>query len=49
MYLLKNIFGMVRIFDNLENALEAYEKECDFCEYCGLYNAATGKAIAESY
>lgn len=49
MFILKNIFGMIRVFDNLETALDAYESECCFCEYCGLYNAFTGEAIAESF
>lgn len=49
MFILKNIFGIIRVFDNLDIALEAYEDECRFCEYCGLYNVVTGKAIAESF
>lgn len=49
MFILRNIFGMIKVFDNLEIALEAYENECDFCEYCGLYNAVTGETIAESF
>lgn len=48
MYVLRNIFGTVRVFENLEIALEAYERECNFCEYCGLYDI-TGNTIAESF
>lgn len=49
MYILKNIFGMVKVFYNLETALEAYENECNFCQYCGLYDFYTSEVIAESY
>lgn len=40
---------MVKVFDDLAKALEAYDQECNFCEYCGLYNFYTGEVIAESY
>lgn len=49
MFILKNAFGMIRVFDNLDIALEAYEDECRFCEFCSLHNAYTGETIAESY
>lgn len=48
MYILRNIFGVISVFHNLDIALEAYEEECRFCEYAGLYNAYTGEAICES-
>lgn len=49
MYILRNAYGISRVFDNLENAVEAYENECRFTEFCGLYNADTGETIAESW
>lgn len=48
-YILRNIFGMTRVFYDLETALEAYEEECNLCEYCGLYDTSTGETIAESF
>lgn len=49
MYILKNIFGMICVFDNIALAMEAYEEECRFCEFVGVYDAYTGEAIAESF
>lgn len=49
MYILRNIFGIITVFHNLDMALEAYEDECRFCEYAGLYDAYTGDVIAESF
>lgn len=49
MYVLKNAFGMIRVFDDLETALDAYEDACDFCEFTSLYNTKSGEVIAESF
>lgn len=49
MYILRNIFGINTVFHNLDIALKAYEDECCFCEYAGLYDAYTGEVIAESW
>lgn len=49
MYVLRNAFGMTQVFSDLETALDAYEKECLFCEFVGLYNADTGEVVAESW
>lgn len=49
MFVLRNIFGSIKVFDDIDAALVAYEKECQWCEYCGLYNMFTGEVIAESY
>ncbi len=49
MYVIRNAFGMSRVFYDLETALEVYEEECNFCEFCGLYDFNTGATIAESF
>lgn len=49
MYILRNIFGIISVFHNRDIALEAYEDECRFCEFAGLYDAYTGETIAESW
>lgn len=49
MYIVKNIYGQFREFDDLELAMEAYEEECRFCEFAGLYVFRTGEAICESF
>lgn len=49
MYIVKNIFGQFREFDDFELAMEAYEEECRFCEFVGFYDASTGEALAESF
>lgn len=48
-YVLKNGFGHTTLVFGLEAALEAYENECRFSEFCGLYDAETGETIAESF
>lgn len=49
MFVLRNIFGMIRVFDDIDIALEAYEKERRLFQYCRLYNVITGEVIADSY
>ena len=49
MYIVKNAFGMIRAFSNLELAYEAYEEECEFCGFVTLSNAYTGEVIAEAW
>ena len=49
MFVLRNIFGMIRVFDDIDIALEAYEKERRLFRYCRLYNVITGEVIADSY
>lgn len=49
MYILRNIFGVITVFHNLDIAIDAYEDKCRFCEYAGLYDAYTGEVIAESW
>lgn len=49
MYVLRNAFGMIQVFSNMETALDAYEKECLFCECVSLYNADSGEVVAESW
>lgn len=48
-YVVKNGYGHTTVVFGLEAALEAYENECRFSEFCGLYNAETGEVIAESF
>lgn len=49
MYILRNGFGIISVFHNLDLALEAYEDECRFCNFVDLYDAYTGGTIAESW
>lgn len=49
MFKLMNSFGSWQVFDDLDKALDAYEDECNFCQFVGLYDLITGEAIAESW
>lgn len=49
MYIVQNIFGMIRAFANLATAEEAYFDEVAFCGYAELRNAHTGEIIRTSY
>jgi len=49
MFVLRNIFGMIHTFDDIDTALEAYEEERRLFQYCRLYNVITGEVIADSY
>lgn len=49
MYIVKNIFGQFREFDDLDLAIEAYEEECRYCWCVGLYDAHTGEPLQESF
>lgn len=49
MYIVQNIFGMIRVFTELPAAEEAYFDEVAFCGYAELRNAHTGEIIRTSY
>ena len=49
MYIVQNIFGMIRVFTELPAAEEAYFDEVAFCGYAELRNAYTGETIRTSY
>lgn len=49
MYIVQNIFGMIRAFTDLASAEEAYFDEVAFCGYAELRNAYTGEIIRTSY
>ena len=43
MFVLRNIFGMIRTFDDIDTAREAYEEERRLFQYCRLYNVIPEK------
>ena len=49
MYIVQNIFGMIRVFTDLDAAEEAYFDEVAFCGYAELRNEHTGEIIRTSY
>lgn len=49
MYIVLNIFGMIRAFTELPAAEEAYFDEVAFCGCAELKNAYTGETIRASY
>lgn len=49
MYVVQNIFGMIRIFTDLAAAEETYFNEVAFCGYAEIKNADTGEIVRSSY
>lgn len=49
MYIVTNIFGMLRVFHDFTTAEEAYFDEVAFCGCAELKNAHTGETIRSSY
>lgn len=49
MYIVQNIFGMIRVFADLAAAEEAYFDEVAFCGCAEIRNAATGETVRSSY
>ena len=49
MYIVQNIFGMIKTFTDLAIAEEAYFDEVAFCGYAELRNVYTGEIIRISY
>lgn len=49
MYIVRNIFGMIRVFDEIVAAEEAYFDEVAFCGFAALINVYTGEPIRESF
>jgi hypothetical protein len=49
MYIVKNIFGMIRVFSSFFDAEEAYFDEVAFCGCAELRNASTGETLRSSY
>ena len=49
MYIVQNIFGMIRVFADLATAEEAYFDEVAFCGCAEIRSAHTGEIIRSSY
>ena len=49
MYIVRSIFGYIRVFHDLASAETAYFDEVSFCGYAELVDAYTGEILRTSY
>ena len=49
MYIIRDIFGAIRVCHDLDSAEEIYFDTIAFCGCAGLYDAYTGEVIMESW